>query len=251
MTLEECINRKGFCNEQVEFTLVHSGRLYTFKVGDKFNRLTIVKLGYFLQGISKPHLVKGVIAQCECGNYVGPIRLCSLINGDAMSCGCYQRELHSRQLAERNFKHGNASRTHRDKLYIVWAAMKDRALNHNRPDSQWYADKGITLCTEWYSFSNFKEWALNSGYEEGLSIDRINNSLGYSPENCRWIPLCEQNKNKTSNVRVTLNGETKILADWCRLYHVSDKSVAAKLRKGFSYYEIFNVQNHEVTTHDE
>lgn len=250
MNLEECINRKGFCNEVNEFTLVHNGENYSFKIGDRINRLTIVKLGYLVQGISKPYLVKGFIARCDCGNYIGPNRLLSLVNGDSMSCGCYQRELHSRQIAERNFKHGNASRASRDKLYIIWAAMKDRVLNHNRPDSKWYSDKGIELYPEWNSFIAFKEWAISSGYEEGLSIDRINNSLGYNPDNCRWIPLKDQNKNKTNNNRITLNGETKILADWCRQYNVSDKSISAKLKKGLSYYDIFNIENHELTTHD-
>lgn len=98
MTLEECLEKHKFVSEVSEFDMKYKGELHHFKIDDKYNRLTIVKMGHIMCGIKTPKKQKACI--CKCGNYVGPIRLASLLNGDSMSCGCYQRELHSKQMKE-------------------------------------------------------------------------------------------------------------------------------------------------------
>lgn len=234
MTLEECLEKHKFVSEVSEFDMKYKGELHHFKIDDKYNRLTIVKMGHIMCGIKTPKKQKACICKCECGNYVGPIRLASLLNGDSMSCGCYQRELHSKQMKERNFKHGSAQRGKQEHLYILWGAMKDRATNYNRRDAKHYASKGITLYEDWNNYETFKEWALNNGYSEGMSIDRIDNSKGYCPENCHWIPLKEQNKNKTTNRIITIDGKSQILSDWCRELNLNRNLVSSRLSRGWS-----------------
>ena len=230
MSLQECLEKKTIVQEFEELSTKNKGTNYTFKVGDKVEQLTIVKLVQYLEGSTKR---KGCICKCTCGNYIGPSRITSLINGDLRSCGCYQRALHSEQMKQRNFKHGYAKRDNIEHLYILWNAMIDRATNLNRPDAKYYALKGIEVCEDWRDYVKFREWAMSNGYAEGLSIDRKDNSLGYCPENCHWIPLKDQNKNKTSNRLITLFGRTQILEDWCKEQNISSKLVSCRLSRGW------------------
>lgn len=84
---------------------------------------------------------------------------------------------------------------HKDKLYSIHANMKYRCNNENCHAYKDYGGRGIKVCEEWNNiengFKNFYKWAISTGYKDGLSIDRIDNDKGYSPENCRWISLSE------------------------------------------------------------
>lgn len=96
--------------------------------------------------------------------------------------------------------HGEAkARNHRPtRLYILWTNMRSRCLIKNKPghkDYKYY--KHVTCCPEWESYVEFKKWALTNGYAENLSLDRLNNALGYSPTNCRWATHSQQMKNRT------------------------------------------------------
>ena len=237
MNLNECIEKYEIIEELQDMSITYQDKKTTFKVNDKFNKLIIVKLVSFKRnspGAKTNRILKGFIAKCDCGNYIGPNMLRSLLNGDSMSCGCHQRELHSKQLSIKNFKHGDSIRENKSKLYITWCAMYDRITNKNRIDSKWYSDKNLEFFEDWKDYKIFKEWAINNGYEEGLSIDRIDNGIGYIPSNCHWIELKDQNKNKTNNRLITLNGETKILEDWCKFYNLNSKNVSSRLSRGWS-----------------
>lgn len=90
-------------------------------------------------------------------------------------------------------KHG----LHGSKLYYVWAQIKARCLNQNHPEYHNYGARGIYVCEDWKnSYECFYNWAQANGYKEGLTIDRINNDSGYTPENCRWTDCHAQNLNK-------------------------------------------------------
>lgn len=157
------------------------------------------------------------LCRCDCGNFATPITR-RLTQGITTSCGC-KRSLTT--------THG-LSNSH---LYKIWCGMKKRCNNPNCKSFGRYGAKGIKICDAWNdNFEAFYDWAINNGYSDGLTIDRIDFHNGYSPSNCRWITMDEQAKNKGTNVLIEYNGETKILADWCRELNLDYNRVAQRRR---------------------
>jgi hypothetical protein len=111
---------------------------------------------------------------------------------------------------QRNTTHGMSQ----DRLYRIWAAMKDRCSNKNALTN--YTKLGITVCDDWLKFENFKSWAEKNGYNKRLTLDRIDSSKDYCPENCRWATMQEQAANKGGSLRLELTawGETKSFYEW-------------------------------------
>ena len=118
-------------------------------------------------------------------------------------------------------KQGNTS------LYRIWSGMLGRCERPSTESYKYYGARGITVCNEWRgSFIPFMQWALANGYTEGLSIERIDNDKNYEPDNCKWIPLTEQGKNRRNNRNYTLDGVTKNIYEWskdarCEVYHTT------------------------------
>lgn len=104
------------------------------------------------------------------------------------SCGC--------KTIEFRVSHRKCHKMSTSRLYRIWAAVKQRATNHNIPNHRRYVDRGITICNEWLKFEPFMEWALVNGYSEKLTIDRINNDGNYEPSNCRWVTKHENDLNR-------------------------------------------------------
>ena len=119
------------------------------------------------------------------------VQINSVKNGNTKSCGCYNKRIAS----ETHKTHGLGN----TRLYKIWKGIKDRTLNPKHIQFPDYGGRGITICDEWKNdFMSFYNWAMLNGYEEnkGLSIDRIDNDGGYSPENCRWTTQVIQNRNQ-------------------------------------------------------
>lgn len=122
------------------------------------------------------------------------------------------------------------------KLYRVWSTMKERCYNPNHIKYKNYGARGITICDEWKnSFKAFRDWAYANGYEEGLSIDRIDNNKNYEPSNCRWATMTQQANNKSTNRLIEIDGETHTMTEWSRISGIKAQTIWARLVKyGYS-----------------
>lgn len=121
------------------------------------------------------------------------------------------------------------------KLYYVWVKMKQRCYKEYDKGYKWYGQRGIKMCDEWKKdFQSFYTWAIDNGYKEGLSIDRINNDGNYEPNNCRWVTMKTQLRNTRHNAYYTINNETHCLSEWCEILDVKYNTVQARLRYGWT-----------------
>jgi len=102
------------------------------------------------------------------------------------------------------------------RMYGIWSRMKQRCNCKTCNDYAIYGGRGIKVCNEWNDYAVFHSWAMSNGYDDTLTIERVDVNGDYCPENCKWITREEQARNKRNNRRITYNGETKILQEWAR-----------------------------------
>ena len=201
--------------------ITYKNEKITVSINDIYNRLKVLKL-------FKVKYKWYATCECECGKVVEKVCVRSLLTGNTKSCGCYNLEL----IKERNTKHGYKQRnTDVERLYKIWSDMRRRCTNKKRKGAENYVLKGITVCSEWNDYLNFREWAVQNGYNDELTLERIDNSKGYSPENCKWIPKSEQSKNRTTNHYITYNDETKTLTDWAKTVGIPRTTLNARLKR--------------------
>lgn len=118
------------------------------------------------------------------------------------------------------------------RLYRIWQNMKARCYGKYSREYDNYGGRGITVCDEWRnSYEKFKEWALNNGYEENLTLDRIDVNGNYEPSNCQWITNKEQQNNRRDNVYYEFGGETKSLSQWSEELGICYKTLQKRIRK--------------------
>lgn len=170
--------------------------------GQRFGRLVVIREA----GRAKDRQIMW-LCRCDCGGEV-IVRSVYLRRGDTRSCGCLCRE----RACDRCTSHGCAN----EPWYPTYHAMMVRC-GHRTGASERkllnYRDRGVTVCDEWRNSPRaFGDWLLAHGWRKGLQIDRIDNSKGYSPENCRVVTCKENNNNKRNTVR--LNDGTS-LAMFC------------------------------------
>ena len=187
--------------------------------GKRFGRLLVIaKDGH--KGKSVAWLCK-----CDCGAKV-IVRGNDLRSGATQSCGCIHRE----QLVERNSTHGFCG----TRLYNIWGLMVQRCYNQNVPCYEAYGGRGIGICLEWREdFQAFYEWAMGNGYKENLTIDRIDNNKGYSPDNCRWVTRKVQANNTRRNHYITHNGETHTLSEWAGFLGLNPDTLGSRIYRGW------------------
>lgn len=128
------------------------------------------------------------------------------------------------------------------KVYGVLEGMKGRCYNPHNKHYKNYGGRGIKICDEWLNNSSlFIEWALKNGYKQGLTIDRIDNNKGYSPQNCRWVTRKTQQRNRRSNVYILYKGEIHCKKEWCDILGISTKAVDhCRKRYKMEWEDIFN-----------
>ena len=126
------------------------------------------------------------LCRCDCGNSKNVVGA-DLRSGKSKSCGCARIEKVRQPLT-----HGGS----RSRLHRIWKAMRNRCLNENSPSYKNYGGRGISICSEWEDFASFREWANKNGYDESLSIERIDVDGNYSPSNCTWADALTQSSNR-------------------------------------------------------
>ena len=182
--------------------------------GRRFGKLAIVERAASKNGARW-------LCHCDCGRQK-IVQGGHLRSGNSLSCGC-----------DKNAAIGRANKTHGDtrtRLYKIWIGMKSRCYDLNHMHFSAYGGSGITVCPAWrFEFSKFREWAMANGYDRNLTIDRIDNGLGYCPENCRWATVTEQNQNWRSTRYIEFQGQRCTLTEWAAIVGISKASLSYRL----------------------
>lgn len=182
---------------------------------NKYGRLTIIDNG-------EAPISQKVLCRCDCGVEKNII-LASLRRGSTTSCGCLQKERVSTHKKSKN------------RIYYIWSSMIQRCTNPKQHSFNRYGKRGIVVCEEWKKFDNFNLWAINNGYQENLTIDRINNNLGYFPDNCGWVTSKENSRNKGNNAIIAAFGEIKSIIEWVEdnRFKIKYATLWARLKNGW------------------
>lgn len=198
---------------------------YIDLTGKRFGKLTVIKLDHKEQRYyknKKSGFYYYWLCKCDCGNYK-VINREKLNSGNTKSCGCLHKEIMT--------IHGLSN----SRLYRIYNKMKNRCYNTKNNYYHRYGARGITICNEWLKDKNkFFEWALNNGYKDDLTIDRIDNNKGYSPDNCRWTTIKEQSRNTCRVKKITYNGETHCISEWTEILGFSRTLISNRLDRGWS-----------------
>ena len=160
---------------------------------------------------------------CKCGN-VKTVSAYNLKKGYTRSCGCKKYESH-------NVKHGMKH----TRIYGIWTGINKRCFNPNSKGYKNYGGRGITMCDEWHKdFMSFYNWAISNGYQDNLTIERIDNNGNYCPQNCKWIVFEEQSRNRRNTIFIEYNGKRQTLVDWSKELNINPKTLYYRHSRGWS-----------------
>lgn len=181
--------------------------------GQRFGRLVVTERAANLSPRNTRWLCR-----CDCGKDV-IVQGGTLKGGKQQSCGCYHRDAIT--------KHGmEGSRTYR-----VWVSMRSRCTDKNSKPYANYGGRGISVCESWGTFESF--YADMGDAPDGMSIDRIDNSKGYHPGNCRWASMEEQSNNRRTNRILSFQGRNQSLTQWAREVGISPISLKSRISLGW------------------
>ena len=197
-------------------------------IGERFGRLIVIKE----KGRNKRRQ-KVWLCKCDCGE-IKEVPTSYLTSGDTTSCGCYRKECEITNLSK---TWGETRKTHglsKTRIYQIWADMKDRCYNLKSASYKDYGGRGIKVCEVWIKdFVCFYNWAIENGYNDTLSIDRVNVNGNYEPDNCRWATYKEQANNKRNTRMITIYGETKTAYEFEKQYGIKAHLLVDRYDKGY------------------
>jgi len=197
------------------------------KIGEKRGRLTLIEL--FKKRDNKKTRTYGKFV-CECGTRK-EIDFNNVRRGITVSCGCFQKE----QAGNMARRHGMVGTS----VYISWQKLKHRCLGKNNHHYEQYKDLGVS--DSWLKFENF--YADMGDRPKDRTIERIDNSKGYSKENCRWATRKEQQNNCKSNVLLTHNGKTQTMMMWSEELNISYLKIRSRVVRGKTGDDLFSKEN--------
>lgn len=198
--------------------------------GQRFGRLVVLERGADYVSPQGRKVVRWR-CKCDCGN-IKDISATHLKKGDCQSCGCFHQE----RLVEAGRLNGTTHGLSRTRIYRLFQNMKNRCNDKNAASYQRYGGRGISVCKEWNEaggFERFYSWSLENGYQEGLTLDRIDVNGDYSPDNCRWTDWETQYNNTTKSIKLTYNGKTQTAAQWARELGLDRHTIYDRIKKGY------------------
>lgn len=191
------------------------------RTGHRYDRLVVLERQPNKETPNGP--VTRWLCQCDCGNRVvvfgQGLAKGARGKGGTRSCGCLTRE--------KPIKHGMA----RTRIYRVWNLMRQRCGNPNNAHYASYGGRGIAVCERWHDFANF--YADMGDPPPKHTLDRIDNSRGYGPDNCRWATMKVQGNNRRTNTIIAFNGVKRTMAEWADITGLGKPCLVNRLAKGW------------------
>lgn len=184
-------------------------------IGERFNRLVVRSISNEMDGKYSRWMWT---CECDCGA-VAKIRADYVASGHSKSCGCAKSD--NKPL----FVHGESG----TRLHMIWNDMRRRCFKNDAYSAR-YRDRGITVCDEWLDYKNFARWARENGYNDTLTIERIDNDGNYCPDNCKWIERKFQARNRGTTHWVEWGGRKMSLAEACEIEGMPYKQVFARIK---------------------
>lgn len=205
--------------------------------GKRFGLLTVQSFAYYSKKSKKNYWN----CLCACGNTT-QVSVVNLTSGTTKSCGCYADYVRRQWIKnkKRVTKYNVPANSSNTKLYSSYIHMRNRCCNPNCDSYKYYGARGISICKEWLDNpQSFFDWALKNGWEENLSIDRIDVNGNYEPSNCRWANDKTQANNTRRNKYITYKNQTRTLSQWAEILKMNRHSLGGRLLKGWSVEKAF------------
>ena len=200
-------------------------------IGKKTGLLTVIQE---IQEINNNKKRTYLICKCDCGNYTRVLKS-NFLTGHTKSCGCFAKQRSSIRMHYNNpnKKHG----LYNTRLHTIWDAMKKRCYLKSHIYYKNYGGRGIKVYEEWLDkdngFINFYNWAMDNGYNDTLTIDRIDVNGNYEPNNCRWVTLIEQANNRSNNKIIFYKIEKYTATQLARKYNINPDRFLERIRNGW------------------
>lgn len=209
------------------------------RTGDVYGRVVI------LHFVSRGKNGALWLGKCLCGNEK-VFNIASLRSGAVRSCGCLSLE--RKHSGSNQMVHGDSRVGMVARLHSIWRGMLKRCNAPRSSTYSGYGGRGIRVCDEWLDYVVFKKWALESGYMDDLSIDRIDNDGNYCPSNCRWVDMKLQARNRRTTRWIYFQGEKKSLAEWCEKTGLGPGTITKRLKRGWPIEKTLTVEPYKLHT---